>query len=131
MEYGLILLSNDHVLTLNDSNQVKGLGVNWNSVRELWKGLKRFSGYGRKTTRGIRGTGLDNSKDSNEINHNLIKNVSNPRSPQISGTYGFTMIETLVAGVILLWFWLCFKDLNPIDHKWRNRVERIVSKQQS
>ena len=52
--------SNDHILTLNDSNQVKGLGVNWNSVRELWKWTEKgFSGYGRKTTRGIRGTGLD------------------------------------------------------------------------
>ena len=37
-----------------------------------------------------------------KLDHNLIKNVSNPRSPHISGTYGFTMIETLVAGVILL-----------------------------
>ena len=52
--------SNDHVLTLNDSSQVKGLAVNWNSIQELWKWTEKgFSGYGRKTTRGIRGTGLD------------------------------------------------------------------------
>ena len=52
--------SNNHSLTLNDNSQNENLGINWNSVQELWKwDDKGFSGYGRKTTRGVRGTGLD------------------------------------------------------------------------
>ena len=74
MRNGIVSLANDsslngiiwthallerHILTLNDSNQVKGLesiGILCGSLKWTEKG---FSGYGRKTTRGIRGTGLD------------------------------------------------------------------------
>ena len=60
-----------------------------------------------------------------KLDHNLIKNVSNPRSPQISGTYGFTMIETLVAGVILLVVLVVVSRISILSiTSGRNRVER-------
>ena len=60
-----------------------------------------------------------------KLDHNLIKNVSNPRSPHILGTYGFTMIETLVAGIILLVVLVVVSRISILSiTSGRNRVER-------
>ena len=52
--------SNNHRLTLNESSQGVSSGSNLQKASIVWDWSgKGFAGYGRKTTRGIRGTGLD------------------------------------------------------------------------
>ena len=52
--------SNNRRLTLNESSQEVSPGSNMQKASILWDWSgKGFAGYGRKTTRGIRGTGLD------------------------------------------------------------------------
>ena len=60
-----------------------------------------------------------------KLDYHSIKNVSNPRSPHISDTYGFTMIETLVASVILLVVLIVVSRISILSiTSGRNRVER-------
>jgi hypothetical protein len=52
--------SNNHRLVLNEGNRGMHSGSNLKKATDLWEWSgKGFAGYGRKTTRGIRGTGLD------------------------------------------------------------------------
>ena len=52
--------SNNHGLVLNQSSRGTPSGSNLKEATDLWDWSgKGFAGYGRKTTRGIRGTGLD------------------------------------------------------------------------
>ena len=52
--------SNNHRLVLNESSRGTSSGSNLREATDLWDWSgKGFAGYGRKTTRGIRGTGLD------------------------------------------------------------------------
>ena len=52
--------SNNHRLSLNASTQTAGSSTLTQQAANLWDwGSKGFSGYGRRITRGIRGTGLD------------------------------------------------------------------------
>ena len=52
--------SNNHRLELNGQRQWSGTDTDLHKAAQLWDWSKKgFAGYGRKTTRGIRGTGLD------------------------------------------------------------------------
>ena len=52
--------SNNHRLVLNEGSRGLRSGSNFQKASILWDWSgKGFAGYGRKTTRGIRGTGLD------------------------------------------------------------------------
>ena len=52
--------SNNHRLKLKSQNQRYGSETIFQKAAKLWDwNSKGFAGYGRKTTRGIRGTGLD------------------------------------------------------------------------
>ena len=52
--------SNNYRLVLNEGSRGMGSGSNLKNATDLWNWSgKGFAGYGRKTTRGIRGTGLD------------------------------------------------------------------------
>ena len=52
--------SKNHRLKLNAQSQASGTSTLMQQASDLWDwGSKAFSGYGRKITRGIRGTGLD------------------------------------------------------------------------